>query len=90
MNTTEHSFAHFLGLVFYFFIFWWFLQLTYAAWGSRRARPGWIALVNTRFMQSIGIKWVSAICALAAAVQIMLVIIMLGVSAYTGKPIRFD
>jgi hypothetical protein len=84
-----HSFTHGLGLVFYFFLLWLFLQLSYAAWGSRRASAKWIALVRTPFMQKIGIKYLSVILAVAVALQIGLVVFMLGMSAWTGRPISF-
>ena len=85
-----HYLAHAIGLVFYFFLLWLFLQMAYAAWGARWASTKWIAMVNTRFMRAIGIKWLSVILALAVAAQIGLVIFMLGVSAWTGRPISFD
>ena len=85
-----HSFVHALGLVFYFFLLWLFLQMAYAAWGARRASPKWIALVNTRFMRAIRIKWLSVVLCIAIAAQIALVVFMLGVSAWTGRPISFD
>ena len=81
--------THGVGLVFYFFILWVFLQLAYAAWGSKRATEKWIALVRTTFMQRIGIKWISAILVVVISLQILLVVTMLGISAYTGKPITF-
>ncbi len=86
----DNYFLHGVALVFYFYILWIFQQMAYAAWGSRRAKPQWIALVNTGFMQSIRIKWLSLILALLTSLQIMLVVGMLGISAYTGRPITFD
>lgn len=86
----DNYFAHGMGLVFYFFLLWLFLQLAYASWGSRRARAQWIALVRTPFMQFIGIKWISLVVVIAVALQIMLVVSMLAISAYTGNPITFD
>ena len=85
-----HSFTHGIGLVFYFFLLWLFLQLSFASWGSRRATAKWIALVRTPFMQRIGIRWWSPVLAAAFALQIGLVVFMLGFSAWTGKPISFD
>lgn len=89
-SEMDNYFVHGLGLVFYFFIFWLFLQLTYASWGSKRAKRQWVALVRTPFMQFIGIKWLSAILVIVVSLQILLVVTMLGLSAYTGKPITFD
>ncbi len=86
----SHPLVHAIGLVFYFFLLWLLLQMAYAAWGVRRASPKWVAMVNTRFMRAIRIKWLSAILAVAVAAQIALVIFMLGVSAWTGRPITFD
>lgn len=83
----NHGFTHGLGLVFYFFLLWLFLQLSYASWGSRRASAKWIALVRTPFMQKIGIRWLSVILVLAVVLQIGLVVFMLGFSAWTGRPI---
>ena len=85
-----NTFVHGVGLVFYFFILWVSLQLAYAAWGSRRATAQWIALVKTPFMRRIGIRWISAVLVIAISLQIALVISMLGISAYTGKPITFN
>jgi hypothetical protein len=79
-----------IGLVFYFYILWLLLQLAYASWGSRRAKAKWIALVRTPFMQIIGIKWLSAFLVVVVSLQIILVVSMLGISAYSGKPITFD
>ena len=86
----SHYFVHGIGLVFYFFLLWLFLQMARAAWGTRRASPNWVAMVNTPFMRLIGIKWLSVILCIAIAAQIALVIFMLGVSAWTGRPISFD
>ena len=86
----ENSFIHGVGLVFYFFLFWVFLSFARASWGWRGARPDWIALVNTPFMRRIGIRWISAIGLVAVGLQIALVIGMLGISAWTGRPISFD
>lgn len=86
----DHYFVHGMGLVFYFFMLWLFLQLAYASWGSKRAKREWIALVRTPFMRGIGIKWISALLVVAVSLQILLVVGMLGISAYTGKPITFD
>ncbi len=86
----NHFVTHAIGLVFYFFLLWLFLQMAYAAWGARWAAPKWVALVNTRFMRALRIKWLSTILAVAVAAQIALVIFMLGVSAWTGRPISFD
>ncbi len=85
-----HYFVHAIGLVFYFFLLWLFLQMAHASWGTRWAAPKWIAMVNTPFMRLIGIKWLSAVLVVAVAAQIILVIFMLGVSAWTGRPISFD
>lgn len=86
----NNDFTHGLGLVFYFFLFWLSLQLTYAAWDSKRASAKWKALVSTPFMRRIGIKWLSVILVVAVALQIGLVVFMLGVSAWTGRPITFQ
>lgn len=86
----EHSLTHGIGLVFYFFLMWLSLQLTFAAWNLRRASPKWITLVNTRLMQSIRIKWLSLGLSVLIAIQIALVVSMLAISAWTGNPIRFD
>lgn len=86
----DNSFTHGVGLVFYFFLCWLFFRLAGASWGWRSAKPGWIALVNTPFMRRIGIRWISAIGLVAVALQIALVVGMLGISAWTGRPITFD
>lgn len=86
----DNYFTHGVGLVFYFFVLWVFLQLAYASWGCKRASAKWTALVSTPFMQLIGIRWISAILVIVISLQIMLVVTMLGVSAYTGKPITFE
>ena len=86
----NHSFTHGLGLVFYFFLLWLFLQMSFASWGSKRASAKWIALVRTPFMQKIGIKWLSPVLAAAVALQIGLVVFMLGMSAWTGRPISYS
>ncbi len=86
----DNYFTHGVGLVFYFFVLWVFLQLAYASWGCKRASAKWTALVRTPFMQLIGIRWISAILVIVISLQIMLVITILGVSAYTGKPITFE
>ena len=86
----EHYVTHGVGLVFYFFLMWLSLQMAYASWGSRRATGKWIALVNTPFMRLIRIKWISALLVIVIAAQIVLVVSMLGISAYTGRPITFD
>ena len=85
----DNYIVHGIGLVFYFFLLWLSLQMAYASWGSKRARPEWIAMVNTPFMRLIGIRWLSALLVVAVSLQIVLVIGMLGISAYTGKPITF-
>ena len=85
-----HAFVHAIGLVFYFFLLWLFLQMAHASWGTRWAAPKWVAMVNTPFMRAIRIKWLSVILVVAVAAQIALVIFMLGVSAWTGRPITFD
>ena len=85
-----HFFVHVIGLVFYFFLLWLFLQMAYASWNTRWASPKWVALVNTRFMRAIRIKWLSVLLTMAVAAQIALVIFMLGASAWTGRPISFD
>ncbi len=82
--------THAIGLVFYFFLLWLFLQMAHASWGTRWASPKWIAMVNTRFMRAIRIKWLSVVLAIVIVAQIALVIFMLGVSAWTGRPISFD
>ena len=87
---TDNYFVHGIGLVFYFFLMWLSLKLAFAAWGSRRANAQWHSLVRTRFMQAIRIKWLSLILVVLVAMQIALVIGMLGISAYTGNPITFD
>ncbi len=81
--------THGVGLVFYFFVLWVCLQMAYASWGSKRATAKWIAMVNTPFMRWLRIKWVSAILVVVVSAQILLVVSMLGISAYTGKPITF-
>ena len=86
----ENTLAHGIGIVFYGFLLWVALNLAYAAWGSRRARPEWVALVQTRFMRAIRIRWLSLALALLIAIQILLVVGMLGISAWTGRPFTFD
>jgi hypothetical protein len=60
--------------------------MAFAAWGSKRAKEKWIAMVNTAYFQLIGVKWISAFLVGAVVVQIVLTIFMLGFSLYTGKP----
>ena len=86
----DNYLVHGIGLVFYFFMLWLSLQLAYASWGSKRAGNQWIALVNTAFMQKIRIKWLSALLVVLISAQILLVVGMLGISAYTGRPISFE
>ncbi len=81
--------THGAGLVLYFFLLWVCLQLAYASWGCKRATEKWIAMVNTPFMQRLRIKWLSTFLVIVVSAQILLVISMLGISAYTGNPIRF-
>ncbi len=85
----DHYLTHGVGLVFYFFVLWVCLQMAYASWGSRRATAKWIAMVNTPFMRRIHIKWISALLVVVVSAQILLVVSMLGISAYTGNPITF-
>lgn len=84
-----HNFAYALGLIFYLFLFWVLLQMTLASWKHRWATAKWTAFVNTRLLRRLGIKWLSLIITIAVALQILLVVFMLGVSFYTGKPITF-
>ncbi len=74
-----------LGLVISFVLLWVFLQMAFAAWGSKGAKEKWIAMVNTTYFQLIGVKWISAFLVGAAVVQIVLTILALGFSIYTGK-----
>jgi hypothetical protein len=69
------------------YIFWVFLQLALASWGSSRASGKWEALVNTPIMQFLAIKWVSSVLALAIAVQLAMLMLLTAISIYTGKPI---
>ena len=89
MNAMEHYVTHGVGLVFYFFLLWVCLQLAYASWGCKWATEKWIAMVNTRFMQQLRIKWLSAFLVIVVSAQILLVVSMLGISAYTGNPITY-
>lgn len=82
--------VHGMGLVFYFFLLWLFLQLAYASWGSKRAKEKWLLFVSTPFMQLIRIKWLSLFLVIAVSLQIVLVVSMLAISSYTGRPIVFD
>ena len=86
----ENTFAHGLGLVFYFFLLWLLARLSLAAWGSERVPEKWRALAATPFMRRIGIRWLGPLLALAVAAQIALVVFMLGYSAWSGRPITFD
>ena len=75
-----------IGLFISCVLFWVFLQMAFAAWGNKRAKEKWIALVNTPYFQLIGVKWISAFLVGAVAIQIVLTIFALGLSIYTGKP----
>jgi hypothetical protein len=78
------------GLLLNGYIFWVFLQLALASWGSNKASEKWVAAANSPIMQLLAIRWVSVVLTVAMAVQIASLILLTIISVYTGEPIDLN
>ena len=93
LESTLNTFVYILNFAFIIFVGWIvhiFLQMVLASWGHKRAKEKWIVLINTPFMQLIGIRWVSAIALVGSSVHLLLLIYMLLASLVLGRPIVLD
>ena len=82
-----HYLIHVLAILLCILLLRIFLQMAYAAWGNKRAKENWIVMVNTPYFQIIGAKWLSAVLVGGTAFQLILLIVLLGISIYLGKPV---
>lgn len=82
--------AYIFGFLVNSYIFWAFLQLALASWGSNKASEKWVMIVNTPSMQLIPIKWLSLVFSVAMAIQLFGLLILISISFYTGEPININ
>jgi hypothetical protein len=76
-----------IGLAINCYVFWVFLQLTFASWGSDKASEKWVVIAHSPIMQLLGIKWVSIVLTTAISFQLVVMVFVFSVSIFTGKPI---
>ena len=69
---------------------WIVFQITLAAWGHTKAKEKWIVLVNTPFMQLVGIRWISIIALTGTSIHFLLLVFMFVASLILGRPIVLD
>jgi hypothetical protein len=79
-----------LGLLFNIYIFWIIYQLYLAAWAKRKAKEKWLTVVKSPFFQIFPIKPISLILFIALTIQVAMLLILTGVSIYTGNPISIE
>ena len=78
------------GLLLNGYIFWFFLQLALASWGSNKASEKWVALANAPIMKLLAIKWVSVVLTVAMAIQLSMLGLLVATSICTGEPIDLN
>jgi hypothetical protein len=74
-----------LGLVMNLVIFWIILQLTLAAWESKKAKEHWVSIVNTPMMQLIKIKWLSGFLFVAIVFQLTMMMVIFSLKFYAAS-----